>query len=502
MISPIIVITHAAFDEKRHASLQVLLSDLRLEAPQLPVFVQEDWHRKGSLWCWREGHTRALELYPSATHTIWLPDDAIICKDFGRIIAACIEARPSDVFDCFVNHEGAKDIHALWYTTVDGYTGMAGVMPRGLLEEHFAWRDAHPELGDYPNDAGVNLWAQTLRRPIYKTSFSLVQHDTRLPSLDGHDGQEKDGVERKGLYPIGDMRTGVTADIMNFLGRTYDAPEEHMPGWKTSSVHLGRTYAANHLALVTKLEPPMPETYWWAERGGLGVSKDLLVYIAIPNQGSIKADVTQAIVGEMTYLLANGIQSQLNIQVRDSLITRARDRLVASFLASQATHLLFWDSDIVPTETGFIKKLLDTHLPFVAGAAPFKNDTGHVVCVLDEAHLEATGQYAMPMSNGCVEVKCAGTGIMLLARSTLVRMVKAHMDKLYVSYVPGIVHRAEWALFQDRVRDRDRLSEDWELCQRWRDMGERVYVHPDLEFEHIGERAYTGSFKGQWGAGP
>lgn len=498
-IAPVIVITHASFDEKRQQSLNELVSRLRVEAPDIPFHIHEDRNRSGSLWCWKHGHKTALSVWPAATHFVWLPDDALICDDFGSIIKACIAARPSDVFDCFVNDKKAEGIHALWYTTVDGYTGVGGVMPRALLEEHLAWRDAHPELGDYPNDAGVNLWAQTKRLPIYKTAFSLVQHDTRLASLDNHDDQAADGIERKGLFPIGAMREGAVADVMNLLGRTYDAPEEHMPGWKTSCVHLGRTYASNHIALVTKLEPPDPKTYFWAERGGLGVSKTPFVYIAIPNQGSIKADVTQAIVGEMTHLLDHGVQSLLNVQVRDSLITRARDRLVASFLASQATHLLFWDSDIVPTDVGFIKRLLDTGLPFVAGAAPFKNDTGHVVCVVDEAHQTPDGAYAMPVVNGCVEVKCAGTGIMLLARSTVMRLIQAHMDKMYVSHVPGIVHRAEWALFQDRVRDRDRLSEDWELCFRWREMGEHVYVHPDLEFEHIGERAYTGSFHGQWG---
>lgn len=500
-VRPVFVITHAAFDEQRRRSVRELESRLRAEAPGIPFHVQEDHDRKGSLWCWRSGHEEALGIYPDATHFVWLPDDAIVCDDFGRILTAAINARPDAVFDCFVNHPDASDqLRALWYTTVDGYTGVGGTMPRALLREHLAWRDAHPELKDYPNDAGVNLWAQTRRLPIYKTAFSLVTHNDSLPSLDGHDRQTDQGIERKGKNPIDEMRSGAVADVMNLLGRTYDAPEEHMPGWKTSSIHLGRTYAANHLALVTQLEPPDPKAYWWAERGGTDVSKEPFIHIAIPNRGSIKADVTQALIAEAIDLLGHGIQSQINLQVRDSLITRARDRIVASFLASRATHLLFWDSDIVPTRTGFIKALLDTKLPFVGGAAPFKNESGHVVCVLDDAFLK-DGRFDMPTANGCCEVKCIGTGIMLLHRSAVVRLIKAHMDKMYVCHVPGVVHRAEWALFQDRVRDRDRMSEDWELCMRWRDLGEHVYVHPGLEFEHIGEKAYTGSFAGQWGSG-
>jgi hypothetical protein len=262
-------------------------------------------------------------------------------------------------------------------------------------------------------------------------------------------------------------------------------------------VAVGRTYLSNHLKLLA-LSPPDLEGYWWVEGNGLEVSETPRVYLAIPNQGSIKADVMQSVIEEMLSLAGQGVDSTLDVKVRDSLITRARDRLIANFLASRVTHLLFWDSDIVPRRAGFIQKLLATGLPFVGGAAPYKEDGGRVVCVLDEKYRRASGEYAAPAVNGCVEARCIGTGIMLLARSTIVRLCKAHMDKLYISHVPGVVHRAEWALFQDAVRGKERLSEDWELCERWRDLGEHVYVHPDLEFAHLGERAYHGSFRDQF----
>ncbi len=499
LITPIVVITHAAFSEPRHIALQGLTSDLRLEAPGLPVRIIEDHDRRGSLWCWRKAMESGLD--SGASHIIWLPDDAIVCKDFGRIIKACIEARPDDVFDCYVNMDIEDRIqHYLWYTTPDGFTGMAGVFPRHLLIEHLKWRDDHPELETYPNDAGVNLWAMTRRAPILKTAFSLVTHDDLIPSLDGHDGQDEDGIERKGLRPIDEYRSGVAEDVMNFLGRTYAFPLDQSEARRSEAVVLGRTYAANHHALVRQLEPPDIRAYWSAQRHGAEVSKEPMVYIAIPNGGSIKSDVASSLLRETNVLLANGIGSQIDLGVRDSLITRSRDRIVANFMESQATHLLMWDSDIIPTEPGFVLKLLHANLPLVAGTAPFKNDTGHVVVVLDEAFKDKVGRFNMPTVNGCVEVKCAGTGIMMIRRDVIGRMMRAHLDKMYVCHVPGVIRRVEWALFQDAVRDMDRLSEDWEFCLRWRDLGEHVYIHPELVFEHIGERAYRGSFHGQYGA--
>ena len=498
MIKPVIVLTHASFSEERHIAMTGLMSDLKLEAPGIPVHLQDDWDRKGSLWCWREGHLEAIRKYPDATHLLWLPDDAIVCKDFGKIIRACIKARPEDIFDCYVNKDIDDEIGThLWWTCVDGYTGMAGVIPVNMFKNHIRWRDEHPELGNYPNDAGVNLWAQTRRLPIYKTAWSLVTHNHELKSLDGHGDQGKQGIERVGLRHIARVRAGVSEDIMNFLGRTYMAPEDQAPGYASRAIHLDRVYSSNHGQLLF-LNPPDIKSYYWAQRHGRHVSRDPLVYIAIPNQGSIKADVATSIVAETNHLTSNGVGCQLNLSVRDSLITRARDRLVANFMASQATHLLFWDSDIVPTEPGFIKKLLDTGLPLVGGAAPFKNETRHVVCVPDNAFFTADGQFDAPMLNGCVEVKCIGSGIMMFTRDVIGRMCEAHPELKYKCHVPGIIDRWEFALFQDSVRDYDRLSEDWNFCIRWRDMGEHVYVHPGLEFTHVGEKAYSGSFNGQW----
>ena len=254
-MQPVIVITHAAFDEARRLALRELLSQLRVEAPDLPVLVAHDEERKGSLWCWRVAVGKGLAV--DATHVVWLPDDAIVCRDFGAILRACIAARPDDVFDCFVNHPALRrgEVPTCWYSTTDGYTGMGGVMPAKLLREHLEWRAARPELGDYPNDAGLNLWAADTGRLIYKTAWSLVQHNDELPSLDGHDDQAAQGHERRGLRWVDDARGASKFDVGNFLGRTFAAPEAHMPGFRTSCTDLGRTYAGNVFDLVRRIRP-------------------------------------------------------------------------------------------------------------------------------------------------------------------------------------------------------------------------------------------------------
>jgi hypothetical protein len=51
-----------------------------------------------------------------------------------------------------------------------------------------------------------------------------------------------------------------------------------------------------------------------------------------------------------------------------------------------------------------------------------------------------------------------------------------------------------WALFDPYHTGRKKLSEDLSFCQRWRDIGGRVFVIPDIRMGHIGLKTFTGSF--------
>lgn len=238
---PLIAITHAAFDVHRRAALQSLESALC--AHELPYIVEHDDQRRGSLWCWRQVMERALIAFDSKghhSHIVWLPDDAVLSVHFGRRLREAIEARPDVVFDCYANTDRARNyIPSPWYTTPDGYVGVGGVMPRDLLIEHLAWRDAH--LDDRTrNDEGVNLWAMATGRPIWKTTRSLVGHRDDLPSLDGN--------AHHGFRTPATMSDG--------------SPED----WTLEPIHVGRTYEKNHWGLMSRVRPPMTRRAYEVEQ--------------------------------------------------------------------------------------------------------------------------------------------------------------------------------------------------------------------------------------------
>jgi hypothetical protein len=99
------------------------------------------------------------------------------------------------------------------------------------------------------------------------------------------------------------------------------------------------------------------------------------VYVATPSYGAVVA--TDYVLGLLDLYEASaryGFGLQTHFNSFDSLITRARNTMVAEFLAdSRFTHLMWIDGDI-----GFkganVVRLLKADRPVVAGVYPLKSD--------------------------------------------------------------------------------------------------------------------------------
>lgn len=489
MNKPVIVVTNAAFDVGRRIILQRLLSQLKLEAPLIPVLVAEDTDRKGSLFCW----LLAMEmgLGSDATHIVWLPDDAIVCRDFGAFLQAAIDARPDDVFDCHVNFETPPP-HCAWYSCFEGFTGLGGVFPRALLAEHIHWRHTQVLPERFPNDAGVNLWAMDTGRPIFKTGYSLVDHDVAVPSLDGNGHQET--IMRRPQKFMNDHRTGAMAGLPHALAKTWLAPEDQCGDFKRAALHVGKVYRYNHLALIRTLKPNMSrvQRYLDIERGhGIPATGRPSLFIACPAyRGEVKANWVISLINETHILHQAGGEVEIHFK-SDSLINRCRNRLVTEFLLSTCSHMLMWDTDNYPMRPGWVKGLLETGHDVVGGAVVLKDGKGDKFAM----RFGQTGDLELEAVNGCLPVDMIGTGFMMVSRKAIIKMIAKMPETLYLAGRwmdnPG---RAEWHLFADVVRNHDHLSEDFEFCARWKDIGGKIYVQPDINFVHEGECPFTGSF--------
>ena len=171
--------------------------------------------------------------------------------------------------------------------------------------------------------------------------------------------------------------------------------------------------------------------------------------------------------------------------IGDSLVARARNKLAAEFLESDATHLLFLDTDLIFTPD-HIKRLLSHDEPIVAGLYPKKQ--AELAWVLNTLPGEE------PDARGLQKVKYIGTGCLMIKREVIVRMI-AELPIAYVTDA-GQVQRTEWDLFPtgpmyDPEQKTTRYhSEDWGFCRRALDLGFDIYADTRVVCKHVGPCIY------------
>jgi hypothetical protein len=172
----------------------------------------------------------------------------------------------------------------------------------------------------------------------------------------------------------------------------------------------------------------------------------------------------------------------------ESLIQRARNTCVAHFLASDATHLLFIDSDIgFPWQAVF--RLL-AHRRDVVGGTYAKKQQGEpsfAFVPLDQGAVTRAG---------LVEVHSLPTGFLMISRDAISRLVGAHADKRYAVHptegAPGAWRDNLFAIFECELQGPNYWSEDYTFCQRWRRIGGQCWLDPHILLEHHGTACFTG----------
>ncbi len=184
----------------------------------------------------------------------------------------------------------------------------------------------------------------------------------------------------------------------------------------------------------------------------------------------------------------------------DSLVMRGRHALMAEFLKSDCTHLLFWDVDIEPKDPSIVRQMLATGHDIVGGACPFRSEGGGVVCNIRQ--VDKDRQRIDTDDFQCVEVSEVGTGFLLMSRKAIVKMCEAYPELQYFSDTPNSYGEPMWSLFDTVIVDRRFLSEDYFFCKLWRELGGTVHVYVPFEARHWGRKGFEASFIAAMGMRP
>ncbi len=204
----------------------------------------------------------------------------------------------------------------------------------------------------------------------------------------------------------------------------------------------------------------------------------------------------------------------------DALITRARQNIVAGFLANDAaTHLLFIDADI-GFEPEQVFRLLDFDAAMSAAIYPIKRLDWEKVAACAQTGrspiqsaaltymLEFQGGEQIEIRDGFARVTYAGTGFLMIKREAMLAMIERYPE-LHYEREHGPSHGpvdVQWryALFNCMIDEATGfyLSEDFSFCRRWIDMGGEIWADLQSKLRHVGAVTFEGDVMTQFTSTP
>ena len=245
------------------------------------------------------------------------------------------------------------------------------------------------------------------------------------------------------------------------------------------------------------------------------------LFLATPMYGGNCVGMYTRAIADLSAVCAKyGIPLQLYFLFNESLITRARNYCADEFLRSDATHMLFIDSDIGfnPQDVLALLAIQDDDSPYDVIGAPYPKkciswekvkqavDKGFAdedpnkleKFVGDYVFNPKGGQREIPIGEP-VEVMEMGTGFMMIRRKTFDKYKEVFP---HLHYKPDHIRteafdgsREIMAYFDciiDPVSKRY-LSEDYMFCYNVQKAGMRVWFCPWMQTQHVGTYVFGGS---------
>jgi len=253
------------------------------------------------------------------------------------------------------------------------------------------------------------------------------------------------------------------------------------------------------------------------------------VYILTPCYGSLCfVNYVKCVMATCDMFRSLGIEYSLEFCRNDSLVSRARNNLVAKAMNDpEMTHIIFIDADITWNPTDILK-LIVCNKALCGGVYPLKHyywerltanpEKNFIKDVLERkkksdfhAHVsdELMIQHnllryninynnnVLSIENNLAKVRHLATGFMMIKRSTIEKMSQAFPSTKYtddVGFLQGKENDFAYALFDCGVEDNHYYSEDWLFCHRWTKMGGSIWLDVTINLVHTGNEDFSGSY--------
>jgi len=187
----------------------------------------------------------------------------------------------------------------------------------------------------------------------------------------------------------------------------------------------------------------------------------------------------------------------------DSLISRVRNVHMSTFYNDypNCDYFMSLDSDIeilnAYPDNNIFSKLISHNLDFVGGLYPVKKQGSR-----QSSSITIDGKKP-EFDSGLKEMRWLSSGCWCVSRSAVGKMIQAYPEliydgddnavgrKVYGLYIPMLYDFKENDMKGIKLPFRKYLSEDWSFCNRWRDIGGKIYADTSIALKHIGKYDYT-----------
>jgi len=257
------------------------------------------------------------------------------------------------------------------------------------------------------------------------------------------------------------------------------------------------------------------------------------VYILTPCYGGMcHVDYLNCLLTTNEYFKSVGIELHIEFCKNDSLVSRARNNLVARAMNNpKMTHMIFIDNDISWSPVDIIKLLLSDK-QLVGGIYPLKNyDWNDLIVdkndpnntnvikswidrknqsqfkdlisdqdIIQQKLLKYNVNYlntTIQINNNIAEVRHLATGFMMIKRDVIEKMSAAFPSTKYTDDVSFLIkeeNKYAYALFDCGVLYDHYMSEDWMFCVRWKKMGGSIFIDVSISLNHTGSETYKGCY--------
>lgn len=213
-----------------------------------------------------------------------------------------------------------------------------------------------------------------------------------------------------------------------------------------------------------------------------GLPTRLMIAIAAYT-GQVTVQTQRTVITMLQCCGAMGIEAHVVTHQGCCYLDLTRNELVRQFLASDCDMLLMLDAD-VGAEPVALGKLLQAQKAVVAGLYPKKSLGMAWPVAFDPMGIKQTDK-------GLLEAVGVPTGFLLIHRA-----VFEALQPTVAAYCTDEGQQCH-AYFETRIEHGRYWGEDFVFCNRWRALGGKVWVMPDIGFEHVGVKVWHGNYH-QW----